>query len=263
MKTQPLRFTPYAWAQYVTIRDAGNTEVGAYGITAEDDPLLVVALILPQQTVSVATVEVDGDALLDMTEALNEAGFPPHRWSRVWCHTHPGESAQPSGVDEVYFDGLDQEWSAMVILADGGDEYCRFAWNPKRGAPGACVSSIEVDYSREFEGSCQEKWLEEYKAKVTKQVFVRPKVTTAEPIKRSWWSNGAQMGQATVEAESNVEEYKCQDCDFDFLVDYDDEDVQDWEELYGCPQCKSDRTQPIYRTIPGQMLKGEYRYEGS
>lgn len=252
MKTLPLRFTPHAWAHYVTIRDAADTEVGAYGVTDEDDPLLVTALLIPKQTVTVASVEVDGDALLDMAEAMDKQGYPPHRWSRVWCHTHPGDSAEPSGVDEVYFESLDQEWSAMVILADGGESYCRFSWNPKHGAAGEAESYLEVDYTQPFAKSRHEKWLENYKAQVTKRVFTP--ISTPTHYNRPWYA-GQEMGKEDTADTSedtaedpfaNMEEYCCEDCNGAFIVDYDDMDAvtDDWDALTKCPYCTSLRTLP-------------------
>ena len=38
---QKLRFTPYAWAKLRFLRDVGETEVGGFGISRADDPLLV------------------------------------------------------------------------------------------------------------------------------------------------------------------------------------------------------------------------------
>ena len=36
-----LRFTPYAWAKLVFLRDLGPAEVGGFGISADDDLLLI------------------------------------------------------------------------------------------------------------------------------------------------------------------------------------------------------------------------------
>ena len=36
-----LRFTPYAWAKLLYLRDRGDSEVGGFGITSRDDLLLV------------------------------------------------------------------------------------------------------------------------------------------------------------------------------------------------------------------------------
>ena len=36
-----LRFSPTAWAKLLFLRDAGETEIGGFGISAKDDLLLV------------------------------------------------------------------------------------------------------------------------------------------------------------------------------------------------------------------------------
>ena len=40
-KPRPLRFSPYAWAKLIYLRDRGSTEVGGFGITEPDDPKFV------------------------------------------------------------------------------------------------------------------------------------------------------------------------------------------------------------------------------
>ena len=35
-----LRFSPYAWAKLLYLRDAGDTEIGGFAITSPDDLLL-------------------------------------------------------------------------------------------------------------------------------------------------------------------------------------------------------------------------------
>ena len=44
-----LRFTPYAWARLLFLRDAGPTEVGGFGISSPRDHLLIEDIRLVRQ----------------------------------------------------------------------------------------------------------------------------------------------------------------------------------------------------------------------
>ena len=54
-----LRFTPYAWSKLLYMRDYGDTEVGGYGITPNEDPLLIVDFVLVKQECTGMSVELD------------------------------------------------------------------------------------------------------------------------------------------------------------------------------------------------------------
>src|SRR5688572_27708535 len=73
----PLRFTPYAWAKLLFLRDRGLTEVGGFGVTAEADPLLVEDLRLVRQACTAVTVRFEADgyerAVMDRVVAASEA----------------------------------------------------------------------------------------------------------------------------------------------------------------------------------------------
>ena len=91
-----LRFTPWAWAKLVFLRDLGPTEVGGFGISAADDLLLIEDIRLVRQRCSSVTVQFDDVAVADFFDEMVDLGLPPERFARVWIHTHPGNSASPS-----------------------------------------------------------------------------------------------------------------------------------------------------------------------
>src|SRR5688572_17734069 len=132
---QSLRFSAYAWAKFLFLRDAGPTEVGALAVTAVDDLLLVEDLYLVRQRSSVVTVAFEDDAVADYFDAMVDQGLHPERCGRVWIHTHPGASAQPSGTDEETFRRVfgPCNWAVMAILAKGGEAYARVSF---RSGPG-------------------------------------------------------------------------------------------------------------------------------
>ena len=67
MITRPtLRFTPYAWAKLLFLRDHGPTEVGGFAITEPDDPTFVQDIRLVKQQCTAVTVAFDDDAVQEV-----------------------------------------------------------------------------------------------------------------------------------------------------------------------------------------------------
>ena len=60
-----LRFTPYAWAKLLFLRDLGETEVGGFGISSENDLLLIEDIQMVRQRYTAITVEFDDATVAD------------------------------------------------------------------------------------------------------------------------------------------------------------------------------------------------------
>jgi proteasome lid subunit RPN8/RPN11 len=161
-----LRFSPTAWAKLLFLRDVGTTEIGAFGITPLDDLLYVEDVRLVRQTCDWAHVAFDDEAVANFFDEQVDQGRQPQQFGRIWVHTHPGHSAQPSGVDEETFQRVfgRSDWAVMFILARDGDCFARLRCNV---GPGAEIElPVDVDYSRPFGASEVERWGEEYLANV-------------------------------------------------------------------------------------------------
>jgi len=157
-----LRLTPTAWAKLLYLRDAGNTEIGGFGIAAADDLLLIEDVSLVDQSCTAVAVEFDDTAVANFFDEQVDCGRRPEEFGRVWIHTHPGSSAQPSGTDEETFARVfgGTDWAVMFILARGGQTYGRLRYHL---GPGVDVQlPVEIDYSRPFEGSDHAGWQAEY-----------------------------------------------------------------------------------------------------
>jgi hypothetical protein len=163
-----LRFSPTAWAKLLFLRDRGPTEVGAFGITADDDLLYVQAIRLIKQSCTSVYVAFDDTAVAEFFEDQVEAARRPEQFARIWIHTHPGDSAAPSCVDEETFDRVFGacDWAVMFILARGGDEYCRLRF--RAGPGGAFEIPVLTDFESEFCGSDFPAWGCEYDSAVQK-----------------------------------------------------------------------------------------------
>ena len=113
-----LIFTPRAWLKWQFLCHAGPTEIGAFGLSNENAPLVVEDLLVVKQATTSVSVAFDDIAVADLFDDMADAGIPPNRFARIWLHTHPGASATPSGLDETFrrvFGGCD--WAVMGILA--------------------------------------------------------------------------------------------------------------------------------------------------
>ena len=163
-----IRFTPYAWAKLLYLRDAGNTEIGGFAVTSATDPLLVEDVCLVRQRCTSVTVEFDDNSVADFFDDQVDAGLKPEQFGRIWIHTHPGTGAAPSPTDEETFDRCfgNVEWTVMFILAKGGETYARLRFNV--GPRASQLMNVEVDYMQRFDASNAADWQREFAANVRK-----------------------------------------------------------------------------------------------
>lgn len=161
-----LRFSPYAWAKLLYLRDRGETEIGGFGITGLQDPLLIEQFQLVRQHATPLTVGFDDSAVAEYFDEQVDRGLRPEQFARIWIHTHPGHSPLPSRTDEETFERVFGrcDWAVMFILARGGASYARLRF---RSGPGAELRfASEVDYRASFAGSDTTAWDAEYAANV-------------------------------------------------------------------------------------------------
>lgn len=167
-----LRFTPTAWAKLQTLCHAGFSEIGAFGISAADDALLIEEVITVKQSCTEVSVCFDDAAVADFFEEQVDRGRRPEQFARVWLHTHPGSGPNPSSTDEETFMRVfgKCDWAIMCIVARTGQTYARLRFNI--GPGGHLELPVEVDYSQPFGSSDHETWLGEYTANVQVERFI-------------------------------------------------------------------------------------------
>ena len=143
-----LLFTPRAWLKWQFLCHAGPTEIGAFGFSHESDPLYVEDLIVLKQSTTAVSVAFDDAAVADLFDEMTDAGIPPHRFARLWLHTHPGSSVTPSGVDEETFRRVfgSCDWAVMAILGRTGRTSARLRFNA--GPGGSLEIPTVVDWSQ-------------------------------------------------------------------------------------------------------------------
>jgi len=166
-----IRFTPYAYAKLIWMRDRGTTEVAGYGVTATSDPLLVTDFVLIKQKCTIVTFDLDPIDGAEYMERMMDHGLMPWQYSNILIHTHPGNSPNPSEVDETNFVSAftHPNWAMMFIIAEGGSTYCRLKMNVGPGS--VSLLNCVVEYGDPFAGSDEKSWGQEYKEKVSHEKF--------------------------------------------------------------------------------------------
>jgi hypothetical protein len=169
-----------AWLKLRLFLHAGETEVGFLGISSEKDLLYIQDLIAPKQTTSVVTVNFEDGAVADYFDDCADRGIAPPRCGRIWIHTHPGTSPNPSTVDEETFARAfgPCDWAIMAIVARDGATYARLSFSA--GPGGAVNIPILIDWESlpqellDREGSLDElftSWIDEYGKNVFPESF--------------------------------------------------------------------------------------------
>lgn len=147
------------------LRDLGPTEVGGFGISAPDNLLFMQDIQLVQQHCSESFVTLDDLAVADFFEDQIDFGRKPEEFGRIWIHTHPGSSPEPSPTDHNTFDRVfgNCDWAVMFIIARGGDTFAELHW---KAGSASLPMAVEVDFSQPFAGSDHAAWEEEYRSNV-------------------------------------------------------------------------------------------------
>jgi proteasome lid subunit RPN8/RPN11 len=164
-KRPTLRFTPTAWAKLRFLRDLGPTEVGGFGIS-HDDLLFIDDIRLVKQRCGPLSVVFDDAAIADFFDEMTDAGLSPENFARIWIHTHPGNSPQPSLMDLRTFASCFGrcDWSVMMILAEDDSTFARLQF---RAGPGGSIDlKTRVTYDQPFDGSDHDAWRAEYEESV-------------------------------------------------------------------------------------------------
>lgn len=125
-----LKFTPYAWSKLLYLRDKGSTEVSFFGVSRKGSLDLVEDLFMPFQHGAWATTEFIDDKLPKFFDDMVDLGYHPEEFGRIWCHTHPGDSATPSSKDEATFsqEFVGPNWAIMFIVGKKGATTCRLRY---------------------------------------------------------------------------------------------------------------------------------------
>jgi proteasome lid subunit RPN8/RPN11 len=211
MRRRPrLTFAPLAWLKLQYFCHAGDTEVGGFGVTSGSDLLYVEEFVTVKQQTSAWTVAFDDGAVADFTDRCVDAGLDPQNCLRIWCHTHPGSSPDPSGTDEATFARVfgSCAWAVMFIVSRTANTFARLSFHV---GPGADANlPVAVDWAAWAELLADPKfslerhvadWRAEFSANIQRRPMVLPSLTAPpnhasatgsawEPFAPGWkWSD--------------------------------------------------------------------------
>ena len=173
-----LRFSPTAWAKLVYFRDKSDNEVGGFAITDPDDLLFVREFITVKQEVTCVSVKFDDQAVADFFDTQVDLGRKPEQFARIWLHSHPGDSPEPSVIDEETFGRVfgNCQWAMLFVVAQDNKTYAKLRFNV--GPRGQVLIPTEIDYSRDFIASDHERWDSEYTTNVKAIEWLTERSTT-------------------------------------------------------------------------------------
>jgi len=186
-----LRLSPLAWLKLRLFLHAGDTEVGFFGISHPEDLLYIQDLAVPKQSTTCVSVSFDDVSVADYFDDCTDAGIMPARCGRIWIHTHPGVSPEPSSVDEETFARVfgKCDWAVMAIVAREGATYARLSFSA--GPGGNVPIPIEVDWERlpqeilNHEGALDDLfggWLDEYGSRIFPEDWPVGKSQPPQPV---------------------------------------------------------------------------------
>ena len=195
-----LVFAPLAWLKLQFFTHQGDTEIGGFGITAEDDPLHVTEFVTVRQAATAVSVHFEDQAVADFFERCVDRGLKPSSFARIWIHTHPCASPDPSGIDEDTFTRIFGrcDWGIMFILGRTGLTYARISFSA--GPGGSTLMPTSVDWESWPEwlaehpdrlGPAVAEWREEFTANI-QPVPLIPAVGPTKPsegpsLMDPWW----------------------------------------------------------------------------
>ena len=161
-----LRFSPTAWAKLLYFRDKSDNEVGGFGISDPEDLLFVREFITVKQEVTCVSVRFDDASVADFFDAQVDLGKKPEQFARIWLHSHPGDSPEPSAIDEMTFERVfgKCQWAVLFVVAQDNETYAKLQFNV--GPGGHVLIPVEIDYSQDFGPSDHDLWGTEFAAHV-------------------------------------------------------------------------------------------------
>jgi proteasome lid subunit RPN8/RPN11 len=178
-----LRFSPRAWAKLLYFRDKSPNEVGGFGITEPQDLLLVTDFLTVRQEVTAVSVKFDDEAVSQFFEEQVDLGRQPEQFARIWLHTHPGDSPEPSTIDEQTFQRVfgGCQWAVMAVVAQDDSTCARLHFNIGPGSQ--ILIPTAVDFSGDFGGTDHGAWDVEYEADVQEMEWLtRPALPQGKPV---------------------------------------------------------------------------------
>lgn len=198
-----LQINSGAWWKLSWLGRTSKTEVSGIGIMGLWPQMRMTDFRLVGQIATDGTTKFTHDGWFDHQEKYGDAKIDVNVYSRVWVHTHPGQSATPSSVDretwETQFGVF--PWAIMLIVARGGQWHCEI-----RVKEPNIVSECDVQiYDGKYVADT-ELWIAEREALVAepKVEIVRPENVQYGDRRATWMPTLRWFATATAADVQNV-----------------------------------------------------------
>ena len=170
-----LTMTTSVWSRIMNSRNAAKTEIGFLGICEDPErPLHITDLYMPKQLCNSVHMDFDENDIAEHMMDMAELNILPSQCMRIWIHTHPGPSCEPSGEDRTTFESFIQgEWAVMAIVGTTNNLYAELGLNHPLGKFNKKIDWI-IDWSADAKETNIDHWLQEMEQKVEVETF-KPK----------------------------------------------------------------------------------------
>jgi len=126
-----LNIPPHVMTKLHTWRGWGPSEVTGFFVSSKENVLDIIDAELVRAACSSVSVDITSEELLEFYQRMAEKGIYPSQL-RVWWHTHPKMTADPSHIDFDTFDELNQDRALGVMYILGEDhETCHLSIRDK------------------------------------------------------------------------------------------------------------------------------------
>lgn len=235
-----IRFSPAAYQKIVYFLQK-DVEVGGFCLTDGD---LVTDFIVVEQESSGATFDFTKEGIEDYLDEMTNLGYTPKECFRIYLHSHPGNSAEPSGPDWENFYKLmgSYPWFCMLIIAKDQSKYGYIKLTQGIGVE--CEIDWDVDWTIPCEAVDFEQLELEFTTKVKKKTF---KIKSAFKVPAAlqetesdflnrWKKPSMNFANVSKEIEEELDEdelfeeflkdkslHEMNDAEFEFYQQYKDE----------------------------------------
>ncbi len=143
-----------------------ENEIGGFGVTEAEDLLYISDFVTVKQKVTAVSVSFEDESVSDFFDDQVDMGRKPEQFARTWIHCHPGDSPEPSFLDEETFERVfgGCQWAILFVVDRRNQTYAKLSFNV--GPSANILIPVQVDYSREFGPSDQDQWSAEYNANI-------------------------------------------------------------------------------------------------
>lgn len=157
-----------------------DVEISGFGISPPDNLLYVMDFMTVLQENTGVSTEMDDEAVGKYFDAQVNAGRQPREFARIWIHTHPGFSAEPSNGptgDENTMENVfaDADWRIMVIVANRGVISARMDHVVMGGMVIKIPLTPHIDWiHRDFGKSDHDAWRDEFNNNIHHKIETIP-----------------------------------------------------------------------------------------